>query len=91
MKSRVKRAVLSRVSRLTIPSTPIKDIKEEKMPVFPKGAGVEMGLLGIGGARMAFTVAGGKAGLLVTVVKTCCDSTVDKGSFADDGVLVGSS
>ena len=75
MTNKVKIAVFNRVSldiRPPVESTPKTPINDEKMPVFPMGAGEEMGLDGIGGARMALTVAGGYGGLLVS-----------RGSFVD--------
>jgi hypothetical protein len=63
MTKRVKSAVLSNVSldiNPPVESTPKTPIKELKIPVFPIGAGVDIGLDGIGGARIALTVAGWK-------------------------------
>lgn len=78
----VKRAVLMSVRRLMSPpveSTPSTPIKLEKIPVLPMGAGVEMGRDGIGGARMAFTVAAGYGGRFVTI--TWDEDSTGVGSF----------
>ena len=58
----------------------------EKMPVLPMGAGVEMGLDGMGGARMALTVAAGYGGRFVT--NTCVDWSAGIGSFVVVVVVV---
>ena len=79
MTNSVNSAVFNRVSRLKRPpteSTPKRPKNEPIMFCGPIGAGVEKGLDGIGGARMAFvypSLCSGR-GLVDTVIT--CDSAV---------------
>lgn len=81
MTSSVNNAVLRSVNLFINPpgpETPARDKMFEKIPVLPSGAGVDNGLDGIGGARMALTVAEGKYGFLVTTAITSdCDDDED--------------